>query len=330
MTDLLQSRMKRDFGPYSLLMLTFICVLLPASFSNPALAMEITGKVALDAVMMTGQSTNRTTFEGGVSKLQWPIDVKGPSISAGVTRGDFMDLDFGLFAEPWGSNNRVMKDFDYLDEGEFPGRLPHDGVDIYSETDLDSKALAMSVHSRVFPLRSWYLSAGLTAGYRYEEYDYRGYNTRQTGYGSWQDQTNTVSGPSSFYTVEYDIYSAGVALQSHVEDILLIALEASWLPLVYGSDEDEHLRRNRVTFTNTTGSGYQTSLKGSFTVAEGWAINSECLYARIATDGHQSQYWYGDDPATPSFNDTGYKLSGIDAELNQENFRFAIGTTCRF
>jgi len=297
---------------------------------SPVRAMEITGRFAVDAVMMTGQNTNRTTFEEGVSKLRWPINVKAPAVSAGVAVGDLLDMDFGIIAEPWGSSGRPMRDLDYLDESQFPGRTAHDGIDIYSETGLDSKALVMSVACRLFPLRTRYFSAGLTAGYRYEEYDYRGYGTSQTGYGSWQDQSSTISGPSTFYTVEYDIYSVGVALQTHIEDTMVLTFEISSFPLVYGSDEDEHLRRNRVSFTETTGSGYQTSFSGTFHVTQRWTIGSACRYARIATDGDQDQYWYGDDPATPGYDDTGYRLRGIDADLNQENFQLSIGTSCRF
>lgn len=310
--------------PSIVAVLVLVCVPCPAS------SMELSGMLAIDAVSMTGKNTNRTTFEGGASTLQWPIDVKTPSIRAGLAWRDIMEVHLGIIAEPWGSNNGRMEDMDYLDEARFPGRQPHPGVDIYSETALDSKVLIVSVSTSVLPLRTRYLSAGLTAGYRYEEYDYRGYNTRQTGYGSWQDQSSWVNGPSAFYTVEYDICSVGVALQGHVDDTIVLTFEASSLPLVHGSDEDEHLRRNRVTFTSTTGSGYQTSLRGLFRITQRWTIGSECTYTRIAADGDQDQFWYGDDPATPGFDDTGYSLSGIDAEQAQKNFRFTIGSSCSF
>lgn len=305
-------------------------IALSAFVSGSAWSREISGRVDLDAVVMTGHNTTRTVFDGGASELEWPIDVMAPSLGAAVVWGDLGDLEIRVMAEPLGSDNRVMKDFDYLDEAQFQGRLPHDGVDIYSETPVDSKALVVSVGTRVYPLRTRHFSAGLSAGYRYEEYDYRGYNTHQTGYGSWQDQSNWVTGPSTFYSVQYDIYSAGVALKAHVEDTVILTFEALALPLVYSSDEDEHLRRNRVTFTSTTGSGYQTSLRGLFHLSRRWTIGSGCTYTRIETDGDQRQYWYGDDPATPGFDDTGYRLSGIDAQARQENVRFTLGASCVF
>jgi len=293
-------------------------------------AASLPGTVRVDGVLMTGRTTNTTTFDGGTSRLRWPIDVKTPGLGMNLGLLDCMDLDLSVVAEPWGANNSPMLDCDYLDEAEYAGRQPHAGVDIASTTELDSKALVMAVSSRIFPVRRGALSAGISLGYRHEEYDYRGFNTSQTGYGPWASSSAVVDGPSTLYSVDYDIFSAGIALKSAIEDGIEITFEVLALPYVCASDEDDHLRRNRVTRTSSTGSGYQTSVRGSFTVTDHWVLASECAYARIATDGHQTQYWYGDDPATPGFNDTGYSLSGIDAELDLKTFRVAIGLERRF
>ncbi len=295
-----------------------------------ARAHALSGTVRLDGALMTGRTTNTTTFDGGTSKLRWPIDVKTPGLGLNLELLDCMDLDLSIAAEPWGGGNSPMLDCDYLDEAEYPGRQPHAGVDIASTTELDSKALVMAVSSRIFPVRSGTLSAGISLGYRHEEYDYRGFNTSQTGYGPWASSTVVVDGPTTLYSVDYDIFSAGIALRAAVEGSIEITLEAAALPYVRAHDEDDHLRRNRVSRTSTTGNGYQTSMRGSFAVTEHWVLASECAFARIATDGHQTQYWYADDPATPGFNDTGYSLSGIDAELDLKTFRVAIGVARRF
>ena len=296
-----------------------------ASLSSSVHAFEYQGAVSLEAIDITGRNSNLTTFNGGRSKLEWPIDARTIGIRLGLSDHDIFESEFNIAATPWVSNHNPMKDFDYLDE---TGAQTHDGVDIYSENDLDSKILVFALHSRIFPLRTRFISAGFTAGYQFEEFDYRAYNTRQIGYGPWQTQTGKLTGPTSIYTVNYNIFSIGLALKSRIEDTLIITLEASALPLVYAKDEDEHLKRNRVSNTSTSGAGYQASFSSLFKITGNWFISSRYSFTRIATDGHQDQYWYGDDPAT-SGNDTGSGIS-INAKIKQKGSNAGIGVTRGF
>ena len=298
-------------------------VLAVASLSPSVHAFDYHSTVSLEAVDMTGKNSNLSTFDGGRSRLEWPIDAKTIGIRLGLWAHDIFEAEFNIAATPWMPKHDPMKDFDYLEEKG--AQTHHNGVDIYSENDLDSKVLAIALHSRIFPLRTRFISAGFTAGYQFEEFDYRAYDTRQIGYGPWQNQSGTLSGPTSIYTVNYNIFSIGLALKSRVEDTLIITLEASALPFVYAKDEDEHLRRNRVSYTSTSGSGYQTSFSSLFKITGNWFISSRYSYTRIATDGHMDQYWYGDDPATAG-NDTGSGIS-IDAKIKQKISIAGIGVT---
>ena len=273
-------------------------VLAVASLNSSVHAFDYHGTVSLEAVDITGKNSILTTFDGGRSKLEWPIDART------------IGMRLGLSAQETGTQTH------------------HDGIDIYSESNLDSKVLVYDFHSRIFPLRTRFISAGYSVGYQYEEFDYRTYNTRQTGYGPWQGQTGVQSGPTSIYTVTYNIFSIGLALRSRVEDTLIITLEASKLARVYSKDEDEHLKRNRVSNSYTSGAGYQASLSSLFKIAGNWFISSNYSFTRIATDGHQDQYWYGDDPATAA-NDTGSGLS-IKAKIKQKCSNAGIGLTRRF
>jgi hypothetical protein len=293
-------------------------------------ALDFKGKVTLNAFNMSGKTRNTTSFDGGKSSLKWPIDVKTAGASLLLAGDDIMEVEIGLIAEPWRNNTSPMKDYDYIDESNYPERSTHEGVDIYSESTLNSKALILSIRSRVFPFRTRYLAAGVSAGYEYQEFDYRAYDTRQVGFGSWSDQSIVVSGPVSFYTVDYDIFSLGLVVRSAIEDVVTITLDASILPIVMSSDEDEHLRRSRVSISSCNGSGFMTSLSTDFRVLEKWSISTLCGLSRIHTDGHNRQFWYGDDPATLHFNDTGQKISGIDTKIDQNTFRVAIGATYRF
>lgn len=295
-----------------------------------ASALEMNGTATLKACAMSGENSYRTTYDEGMSKLKWPIDLLAPGVTLSATDHDLFEVELGIMASPWSSDCGDMKDLDYIDETDYTGRPNHDGVDIFSRSALEAKALVFSLHSRVLPLRSRFFSAGLSAGYRYEEYDYRAYDTSQVGYGPWQDQTSSVSGPTSFYSVDYDILSLGIVMRTAFEDAMMVTFEASYLPLVYASDEDEHLKRNRVSYADTKGSGYQTSMTADIGISPSWFITSEFSFRRITTDGHQDQYWYGDDPATPRFNDTGSRLMGISTDITQERLVICAGLTRRF
>jgi hypothetical protein len=308
----------------SFLVLIF-SVLTVVSLYSSVHAFEYQSTISLEAVDITGKSSNITSFNGGRSKLEWPLDARTIGIRLGLWASDIFEAEFNVAATPWVSNHNPMKDFDYLDER---GTQTHDGVDIYSESDLDSKVLLFALHSRIFPLRTRFISAGFTAGYRFEEFDYRAYGTRQTGYGPWQNQTADISGPTSIYTINYNIFSIGLALKSSIEDTLIITLEACALPLVYAKDEDEHLKRNRVSYTSTSGTGYQTSFSSLFKITGNWFISSRYTFTRIDTEGHMDQYWYGDDPAT-SGNDTGSGIT-INAKIQQKTSHACIGVTRRF
>jgi len=304
------------------------CVLAVLVFHSRGFALEYSGSASLELINASGENTWISKFNSGRSKLIWPIELKTLGINLGMKGGDLFEAELSIATAPWSSDCGSMKDYDYLDESMFRSKQPHEGVDLYSISDLDSKALIMGIKAGVYPLRTRFLAAGITAGYRQEEYDYRTYNTSQTGYGPWQDQTADITGPTSFYSVNYDIFSLGLALRSTL-DAMVLTFEAAALPLVYVTDEDEHLKRNRVLESETTGSGYQTSFCGVLMLSRDWSAFARCSYIRIQTDGDHDQYWYGDDPVT-SYDDTGSGLQNIDTEINQKSFRMGIGVSRQF
>jgi hypothetical protein len=291
-------------------------------------AFNVTGSFTLNAVDITGENSYKTKFDGGQSLLKWPIDIKTVGVGFLLSGGNIVEVELGLIAKPWGLSSGDMRDYDFIDES--PGRPVHDGVDIYSRSTVDSRALIYNIRSRIFPVRTKFLSAGLSAGYEYQEFDYRAYDTSQVGYGTWSDQTSSVSGLVSRYSPEYNIYSLGLALKSSIDDILIITLDASYLPLITTRDEDDHLRRSRLSMSTGRGTGYKTEITTLFKAYKNWYVSSRCGLSRIRTDGHQTQSWYGDDPATPHFNDTGETISGIKVKIDQETFQIALGAMYRF
>jgi hypothetical protein len=308
-------------------------LLVPFIFSSlpgNAAALELSGGLSLEAVNLSGENTYKTTFDGGHSLLKWPIDVKTVGIELVAAAGRTAEVELVLYAKPWMSSNGLMKDYDYLDESRYFNRAPHDGTDIYSESKVDSRAMVFQGRARIFPLQRKLFSAGFSAGYEYQEFDYHAYNTRQVGYGPWSDRTGSASGLVSQYFLQYDMYSLGLTFRSNIDDIFIFTLDASYLPYVTAKDEDDHLRRNRVSLSDTRGNGYQAEISGLFKVYKRLYLSSRVNVRTIRTDGSQNQYWYGDDPSTSNFNDTGSSFRGVGVRIDQESLLVTVGAQYRF
>lgn len=295
-----------------------------------AAALEITGSLTLDALNMSGENAYKTSFDGGRSRLKWPIDVKTVGVGLTVSADRMVEIELGVFTKPWFYSNGSMKDYDYLDESEYFNRATHDGVDIYSTSKVDSRALVFQGRGRVFPLQRKLFSAGFSAGYEYQEFDYHAFDTRQFGYGPWKDRSGSANGLVSQYFLQYDIYTLGLVFRSNINDVFILTLDASYLPFVAASDEDDHLRRSRVSYSDTRGNGYQAEISGLFKVYRNLFLSSRVNIRRIHTDGHQNQFWYGDDPNTNNFDDTGSSFRGLGVDIDQQSILVTIGGQYRF
>lgn len=297
----------------------------------PALsAAGITQNARIGFISMWGETSNNTCFREGASRLEWPMDMKLVHTAYMVNLSDFVEVELGLRAGPWISSGRPMQDYDWMNEAlsRSPRRADHEGVDIYSTSIVDSKAFSYDATMRVFPLNFQYATLGLFFSYQNQEMDFKAYDTNQTGFGSWQDQTTSVFGPISTYAVEYDTYLIGLAWRAQAADFLKLTIYTAYIPYAKASDEDNHIRRLRVSRTECTGTGHMLSLSMQFRLSNKWFVSSTCSKLRISTDGHQKQIWYGNDPASPNYDDTGQVMSGINAEINQDSFHAGISIGC--
>ncbi|MGC9325792.1 MAG: omptin family outer membrane protease [Desulfomonilia bacterium] len=298
--------------------------------SPPVSASDISHQVGIHALTITGETVYETTYQEGVSRLEWPIDVTTGALTYGISWKDSIEAGLQISACPWRTISQCMEDYDWIDESSYSGRPVHDELDIYSKSSLDSKVMLFGAHARYFFLSNTFCAFGLNVGYQFQEYDYRAYDTLQEGYGPWQDQTSSVSGPVATYTVKYELWNLGVSLRAHLDDVITVTLDTAVVPDVKARDEDTHLRRSRVTASSCSGYGNQTSLSTVFHCPRGWDVNTVCSLACLRTRGWHSQYWYGDDPASGRFDDTGQSLTGIRAEIDQHTFSVSIGASYRF
>ena len=306
----------------------FIAMVMGIFISIPAaVAADFTQNALLQFTALWGETSNETTFREGKSRLDWPMDMQLASFAYSAGYRDFIEFDFFLHASPWMSSGSPMKDFDWLDESYHPWCQPHDGIDVYSESPVDSKALIFGTAIRAYPLSVSCFSAGILVGYHNQKMDFRAYDTNQVGYGSWQNQTASTTGRTSTYNVKYRFWEIGLTGRLHAGNVLKVTADASVIPYAEASDEDDHIRRFRTSTTECTGYGGMISLSTQFALSKRWFVSSSCSRVHISTDGHQRQYWYGNDPAT-GFDDTGQVVSGIDAEIIQDSFSVGIALGC--
>jgi len=296
---------------------------------HPLLAGEISHRAGLELVSMWGTSSYEITFNDGTSRLEWPMNMKAVRETYVFTYNDRLELELGLISNAWRKNSDPMKDLDWIDESSNNGRAFHGGLDIYSQSELDSKILMINADARIFFFSYRPVAFGLLAGYNYQEMDYRAYNTAQVGYGPWQDHTLLINGPTINYGLEINSASFGLSCRLNLDNTLVITAEASALPYVKATDEDNHLRRSRVSHSACKGRGTELSISTIFNIYRNWNITTRCTRSRISTSGDQTQYWYGDDTGSPQ-DDTGTAVSNIDARIVQEIFQIDLGLGCKF
>ncbi len=305
----------------TILLLVWAPSLLAGSFSHAADFM---------LVSLWGETTYEISFPEGSSRLQWPMDMHAAGMAYRFNCHDTLEVDLSLIASPRRESGDAMKDYDWINESFYPGRDPHEGVDVFSASDVDSRIFMANARSRLFLLSYTPVSLALSAGYTYQEIDYRTYNTVQVGYGSWQDQSARVSGPTTTYALEVKALAVGMSCRVNLDNALVITIDASLLPYVQADDEDNHIRRSRVSQSECTGTGTEVSISTRFNVYRNWDLFTHCTRYRMATSGDQTQYWYGDDPATLNYDDTGSVLNDIDVDIDQETFQVDLGIGCRF
>ncbi len=298
----------------------------PRTQKHPAAAPAFTHAVSVLYTGLWGTASNKTEFSSGVSTLDWPMD---SSLVGGEYRGRYRDIaEFALSIQacPWTRSVHDMKDSDTLDDAAY-GYATHDGVDIYSESATDSKAFVLNAELRAYPLSYGYASVGLITGWRSLEMDFKTYDLRQTGYGSWTAYTMDLPGPISTYNLTCEYYTLGLTWRLKAGEQASLTVDTAIIPYARVSDEDEHLRRFRSSETDCDGSGTALSVTGRLALTPRWFVSTSCSRVRITADGHQKQYWWGNDPGAAG-NETGTGISGIDAKMKQDSLQIGLSLGC--
>lgn len=283
--------------------------------------------------VVTDENTGFARVRGFKSRLEFPLDVSLGGIQIAV-RSHPKDkrswsTSFKLHTNLANPGNS-MKDSDW---GIFTGDLSQ--KDVYTESVSELRAVLVSLEGKRGIYHRNVFSLSLYGGVKFQHLEQDLFGVE----GWWRqfDSTNSVyrdtiffsdTGQVGYYRVRYFIPMAGLSVGLKTINGGSVDLSGALL-LIFASDFDDHLRRKKTSTASGTGRGFDGSLSMYFplgTKATGRSPSLELsggfMTLNVATG--QTQTWYGDDPLTPDFDDTGQSISGIPYEISSTQYRVSL------
>lgn len=213
----------------------------------------------------------------------------------------------------------------------------HDWEAVYNEpltkfsyTESNSKLSSLALETSV----SKKLHSGAIAVYFQLGFDYYHYDFEIIDYAGWQ----LVGGvPHYFrgtetgilYVINYYFPHAAMQFERGKPGGDWRTEFSAGAGAVFFSDDDDHVLRLKRATANGTGFG----LKADFNVRRylGNSHNFKRPYIEVTADvhyfkasGNQTQKWYGDDPASEGYDDTGDSLSGLPHDVRSLVYRIGL------
>ena len=184
----------------------------------------------------------------------------------------------------------IMKDSDWIENDAAFGKAPHEGKDLYTESDAELEGMLFDAiwayHFSLGP--NWGL--GPMLGFRYEELHYEIYGYR--GY-YW---TEPVCGQGKVldYQVIYKIPFIGLSSETLLggKDQLLLSMGFGYSNWVEARDRDDHLLRFKLSEAECEGTAYLLTLNLDWRFYPGWVLGVGAEYVDIDTSGKQHQGFY--------------------------------------
>lgn len=325
--------------------------------------------LGLQSGYIKGHTTYRISFTGGESELEFPLRNSLLGIQMGLTlrnpdtdkpvcrpgRYDKARLTLKWFTNISGGAGK-MKDsdwieddvgyinwyYDYEDDGlingsQSPPFTPwnNPGKDIYSESDaeLDASIFDLNYIWNFFPIKN--ITVGAMLGYRHQKFAYDIRDLEQVGYGPYGpstefDHSASVSGLVLTYKVKYKFTYIGLNTDILVGERLRLNLQAGYSGEVKARDVDDHILRYKLSKGSCQGDAFLININANWELSERWSFQISNEYMDINTKGTQDQYWYGDDPASPGYDDTGDAITGIPDKITSSFLMVSIGIKYRF
>ena len=224
----------------------------------------------------------------------------------------------------------IMADTDYVDLSDF-GMAPWVQGATRSKVDYSNYDISLNIGYPLMLGKKAHLIPKMGFQTSMNKFDVLGL----AGWYSWYspndpypvDSADWAGEKMGTYKVTYNRIVTGAQIKTNGEEGVIFSLQALYFPWVKATDHDNHLLRNKVSDTEASGKGYtlggrleipvHTTRTGSV-----WLIGGGYELLRITATGSQIQSWYGDDPMTDDFDDTGSVSSPIDntLKLRQNSF----------
>jgi hypothetical protein len=277
--------------------------------------------------------TGDTLLRKARSLLEFPVDVMMGGISVTVMSAPAekhpWSVEAGILTNIGDPEGR-MKDFDW---DRVPGY--YDLLWSYTESDAEMQSIILSLEITREMYRRNSLGVSLLAGFRYQ----RIWQTIDN-YTGWQRQldepTLQYGDPINFavagvealtYEVKYASPRVGLMARLGSQHRSSVSAKAVFAP-VFASDEDDHLQRNKISTASGNGPGISAGFKAHLMTR---GNEKATPFVDIVADLHsltvstsQTQRWYGDDPATPSIDDTGSISAGIPHKIRSTQLSLGL------
>ncbi|PWB74184.1 hypothetical protein C3F09_04320 [candidate division GN15 bacterium] len=249
------------------------------------------------------------------SELDYPLNSVNGGLELRIGSGPSAYKDWSIalsVSTDLKDPTHVMKDYDWIFiPGGFNGGIS------YTESSVKMTSLQGSLQGQLTLARSGKSRFGMLAGVRYQHFDQKLYDL-----AGWQlDSANerfyfdvyqdTLVGT---YKITYTMPNIGLFYRLQFNEGSSVELNGAFM-VPFMSDEDDHVLRNRLATASSSGTGYfgeiKVRLSSSKTRGKRPFVELSGQLMGIDARPKQTIYWYGDDPITPEFNDTGSRLPGI-------------------
>lgn len=285
---------------YPFIVLAVLCaVAIPQACLSSELFVETGPEVRYTA----GDSTYHISFDEpwalgghGESELQFPIAnvMAGVKVIARTTYGKNNRKSKGRLCvrllKTIDKDAGIMKDSDWIENDAAFGKAPHEGKDLYTESDAELEGMLFdAIWAYHFSLgHNWGL--GPMLGFRYEElqyeiYGYSGYYWTEPVYGQ---------GKVLDYQVIYRIPFIGLSSETLLggKDQFFLSMGFGYSDWVEARDRDDHLLRFKLSEAECEGAAYLLTLNLDWRFYPGWVLGVGAEYVDIDTSGKQHQGFY--------------------------------------
>ncbi|RKY40391.1 MAG: hypothetical protein DRP76_02045 [Candidatus Omnitrophota bacterium] len=315
------------------------------SFSRQEIIRKTLDKWEMEISIKTGYLDGKTHYQiqfdagggsTGKSKLEFPLGnwLYGAEFSIGRKP---LFLDFEIYNEIWQTADKNMEDKDWTDDLLWS----HTKSDAEVKIDMWDASLKYRIWEGKDFWREWEGKnkkgwLDIVGGYRYERFKYRVLGVRYIvgGSGEYYSGEEVLA-----YKVEYFLPYIGVegAYTTKIENQKIrflknwgLGMSLAFSPYAKAKDRDDHILRNKLSHGDCEGWAAYVGLELFLETQKNWNLNLGVDYLSVDTEGKQSQYWYGDDPATPGVDDTGAGVEDIDLDIKEYHIFYWAALTYKF